>query len=106
MDLQGAAIPELFDHGFWLQAGKFVIPEKCELVARWSRVDGESGLLGAGTESSDEIAGGFAWYFRGENAKLVIDLTRLNGAPINSAALSIAPGDSGWLFRSQIQFAF
>ena len=105
-DFQGAAIPELFDHGFWLQAGKFVIPEKCELVARWSRVEGESGLLGAGTESSDEIAGGFAWYLRGENAKLVIDLTRLNGAPIDSAALSIAPGDSGWLLRSQIQFAF
>ena len=103
---RGAAIPELFDHGLWLQMGKFVIPEKCELIARWSRVDGESGTLGASNQSSDEIAGGFAWYFRGQNAKFVLDLTHLNGAPINSAALSISPGDSGWLYRSQIQFAF
>ena len=57
-------------------------------------------------QSSDEIAGGVVWYFRGQHAKLTFDVTHLDGAPINSAALDISPGDLGWLFRSQIQFAF
>lgn len=105
-DFQGTAVPSLFDHGFWMQIGKFVVPGSVELLARWSRVVGESGTLGASIQSSDEVAGGFAWYFRDQSAKLVIDATHLDGAPINSAALGISPGDSGWLFRTQIQFAF
>ncbi len=105
-DFQGGSVPDLFDHGFWLQLGKFVFPERLELLARWSRVVGTSGSLGLADESSDEIAAGVAWYARGEQAKLVFDATHLNGAPINSAALDIAPGDAGWLFRTQVQFAF
>ncbi len=103
---QGAAIPSLFDHGFWLQFGKFIVPEKLQLLARWSRVVGNSGTLGANDQSADEIAGGFVWYFRDQHAKFTLDVTHLDGAPISSSALDIAPGDSGWLFRSQIQFAF
>ena len=57
-------------------------------------------------QSADEIAGGFVWYFRDQHAKITLDATHLNGAPISSSSLDIAPGDSGWLFRSQIQFAF
>ncbi len=105
-DFEGAAIPNLFDHGFWFQLGKFVLPEKLELLARWSRVEGNSGTLGVANESSEEIAGGFAWYFHKQNAKLTSDVTYLNGAPINSATLGISPGDIGWLFRTQFQFAF
>jgi hypothetical protein len=57
-------------------------------------------------QSSDEIAGGVAWYFRDQNAKLVVDATWLDGAPINSSAMDISPGAIGWLVRTQIQFAF
>jgi hypothetical protein len=103
---QGTAVPDLSDTGFWLQFGKFVIPEKCQLLARWSRVVGDSGTIGNELQSADELAGGFVWYFREQHAKLTVDLTKLDGAPINSSALGISPGDSGWLFRSQIQFSF
>ncbi len=103
---RGAAVPDLFDHGFWLQCGKFIVPEKFQLLARWSRVVGDSGTLGIDNQSADEIAGGFVWYFRGQHAKFVVDATHLNGAPIDSSSLGISPGDSGWLYRSQIQFAF
>ena len=41
-----------------------------------------------------------------KHAKFTFDATHLNGASINSSALDISPGDTGWLFRSQIQFAF
>jgi len=103
---EGADVPGLFDHGFWLQVGKFVVPRKLELLSRWSRVVGTSGTLGAEHQSADEIAGGCIWYFRDQNAKLTVDATWVNGAPINSSALDISPGATGWLVRTQIQFAF
>jgi hypothetical protein len=105
-DFRGAAIPGLFDHGLWLQLGYFIIPAKLELLARWSRVAGNSGTLGITDQSSDEVAGGLVWYFNGQHAKITADVTHLDGAPINSSSLDIAPGDIGWLFRSQIQFSF
>jgi hypothetical protein len=105
-DFKGATLPNLFDHGFWLQLGKFVLPGKLELLTRWSRVVGNSGTLGQDDQSAEEIAGGLVWYFRDQHAKWTFDATYLNGAPIDSASLDISPGDIGWLFRSQIQFAF
>jgi hypothetical protein len=103
---EGATVPILFDNGHWMQIGKFIVPTKVQLLARWSRVSGDSGTLGVTNQSSDERAGGVAWYFRDQHAKLVFDFTRLDGAPIRSAALDIEPGDIGWLYRTQIQFAF
>ena len=103
---RGASIPSLFDHGWWLQIGKFVVPQKFEIMARWSNVIGDSGTLGVSNQSASEVAGGFVRYFQGQNAKVTFDATYLNGAPINSASLDISPGDIGWLYRTQIQFAF
>ena len=105
-DFSGAAVPELFDHGLWLQIGCFVVPDRLQLLARWSRVEGDSGTLGVTNQSSEEVSGGLALYFRENHAKLVADVTHLDGAPINSSALDISPGDLGWLFRTQIQFSF
>lgn len=103
---EGAEIPSLFDHGVWLQVGKFIVPGRWQLISRWSRVVGDSGTLGREDQSSDEIAAGCVWYFRGQNAKLTFDATHLDGAPINASSLDIFPGDMGWLFRTQIQLAF
>ncbi|QDS88380.1 Phosphate-selective porin O and P [Rosistilla ulvae] len=105
-DFEGAALPSLLDHGFWFQVGYFVVPEKLQVLTRWSRVDGDSGTLGASDQSTDEVGAGLAWYLRGNRAKLVTDVTRLDGAPISSSALDVNPGDRGWLFRTQMQFSF
>jgi hypothetical protein len=105
-NIEGASVPDLYDHGFWFQLSKFVVPSKLQLTSRWSRVVGNSGTLGGVNQSTDEIGGGFAYYFRGQNAKTTLDATYLNGAPISSSALDISPGDTGWLIRSQVQFAF
>lgn len=96
----------LFDHGYLIQAGRFVIREKLEFLARWSRIQGNSGTLGAQDQSSDEVAAGLVWYLRGNRAKLTFDATRLNGAPIRDAALNIMPGDDGMLYRTQFQLYF
>ncbi|HBE69454.1 MAG TPA: hypothetical protein DDW52_15020 [Planctomycetaceae bacterium] len=105
-DFQGAAVSELFDHGFWLQVGKFVVPGKVQLAVRWSRVQGDSGSLGAFAQSAEEISAAIGWYFRRNQAKLVTDATYLTDGPINSSALDISPGNQGWLLRTQIQFSF
>lgn len=105
-NFNGAAVPSTFDHGYNLQTGYFIYPERVELLARWSRIVGDSGTLGASVESSDEVAGGLVWYIKGHNAKLTTDLTHLNGAPIRSDRLDTLGGDRGWLLRTQLQVAF
>lgn len=42
----GASVPDLFDHGFLLQAGSFLVRDKLEMSSRWSRIVGDSGTLG------------------------------------------------------------
>ena len=74
-----STIPDLFDHGFWLQTGYFILPHKLELIGRWSRVVGNSGTLGDAQRSADEVAGGLAWYINGQHIKLTADLTHVNG---------------------------
>ncbi len=96
----------LFDHGFSLESGYFVMRQKLELLARWSRVVGDSGTLGTSVQSADEKAIGAVWYFRRHSAKLTVDATYLDGAPVDSFALDIDPGNAGWLMRTQVQFSF
>ena len=84
---QGASIPDLFDHGFWFQTGKFIVPHKLQLLAFTN-------------QSADEVAGGFAWYFREQYSRRVCDMTRLNSAPTSSSSLGIDPGDCGILYRT------
>ena len=102
----GGTVPSLFDDGFVLQTGYFIWPEKLELLLRWSRITGSSGALGTVTQSSDEVATGLAWYINGHNAKLVFDISHINGAPVSSNRLDLLPGDAGWLARTQFQLAF
>jgi hypothetical protein len=96
----------LLDHGFSLEAGYFILSQKLELLTRWSRVVGDSGTLGSKVQSSDEKAVGAVWYFRRHSAKLTVDATYLDGAPVSSFALDIDPGNAGWLMRTQVQFSF
>jgi hypothetical protein len=96
----------LSDHGFNLQAGQFVLPSKLELLARWSRIAGDSGTLGVTRQSTDEVGVGAAWYLHGHNAKFVLDVSRVNGMPLSSPRLDMLPGSEGWLLRTQFQFGF
>ncbi|MDA0284558.1 MAG: hypothetical protein O3B86_14515 [Planctomycetota bacterium] len=105
-EISGAAVPDLLDHGFLLQTGYFIVPERLEVMARWSRIVGNSGTLGMRDQSADEVAGGIACYFKGRNLKLVFDATHVNSSPINDRAVGFLPGDDGMLYRTQLQFLF
>lgn len=102
----GAPQTSLFDHGFNLQSGYFVIPQRLEVLLRWSRISGNSGTLGGESRSSDERSAGLVWYFRRHAAKLTCDATYLDGAPIDSFSLDVQRGMQGWLARTQLQFSF
>ena len=91
----GAAVPNLLDDGFVLQTGYFVIPEKLEIIARWSRISGDSGTLGLSDESSDEVAGGFVWYIKGHNAKLTFDASTSTALPLAARGLDLLTGRRG-----------
>lgn len=103
---RGGDVASLSDHGFNLQMGQFVVPGKLELLARWSRIVGDSGTLGGVDESTDEVGVGAAWYIKGHNAKLVLDASRINGMPLSSTRLDMPPSSEGWLLRTQLQFGF
>ncbi len=102
----GAPVTDRFDHGFVLQTGYFLVPERLEVAARWSRMVGDSWTLGDAEHSTDEVAGGMTWYIRGHNLKLGFDVTHLNGSPIESSTLNVLAGDAGWLVRTQFQLVF
>jgi hypothetical protein len=89
-----------------LQTAIFVIPEKLELLARWSKITGDSGTFGNEFQTTNEIGTGFAWFIRNQDVKFTVDLSWIDGVPVNSPRLSLLPGDEGLLLRSQLQFGF
>jgi hypothetical protein len=103
---RGTYIPSLLDYGLVLQTGYFLIPQKLELLSRWSRISGSSGTLGVQNQHTNEVAGGIAWYIRGHDLKFNMDVSWIDGVPLNSPRLNLLPGDEGWLMRTQFQFAF
>jgi hypothetical protein len=38
--------------------------------------------------------------------KFNLDVSWIDGVPVNSSRLNLLPGDEGWLMRTQFQFAF
>ncbi len=126
----------LVDFGSVIQGGYFVVPNKLEVVARYSWVCGESGNIngknnaGAGPlvtipgvptpvrivngafsnfQQADEVAFGVNYYFRRQLVKWQNDIGFYHGGNPASNGQSNAgfiPGVDGWMFRSQVQLAF
>lgn len=106
VDAVGAAVPDLRDYGYYVQAGYFVVPGKVELTSRYSQIKGDSGSLGGDKASADEVGGGFNYYIKKHNLKIQCDILSYNGAPISSSSAQLRPGDTGILGRVQAQWAY
>lgn len=102
-DLQGnGAVPftKLFQHGFYVEGGRFIVPQKLDVNFRYSQV---SGVFG----DASEYAAGFNWYpLDTHKIKVSFDVTQLDGSPLNNTASYILVGDSGTLLRTQFQAEF
>lgn len=91
---------KLYQHGYYVEGGKFLIPRKLDANFRYSQVDGLYG-------SRSEYAAGTNWYpLDTFKMKLTFDVTWLDGSPLQNTTSDILVGDDGVLFRSQIQAEF
>jgi hypothetical protein len=91
---------DLFDHGFYAQAGCFVVPNRWEVFTRTSQIFGPFGDGG-------EFAVGFNWYVRGtDNWRFGFDLARLVESPADQIRTGYDAGASGILIRGQLQTVF
>ena len=99
-DIRGdGALPVtgLFQHGFYVEGGRFIIPQKFDVNVRYSQVRGMFG-------NRSEYAGGFNWYpLDTHKMKISFDVTQLDGSPLNNPSSDILVGDNGTLFRTQFQ---
>lgn len=89
-----------FDHGFYIDVGYFIVPERWELIARTSQIYGAFG-------TAFEYAGGVNWFLNGtNNLRLTIDVSRVIGVPIDASGANYRAGDDGVMLRTQFQAAF
>lgn len=102
-NVQADGVPprnSLFQHGFYVEGGRFLIAKYFDFNVRYSRVSGELG-------DSSEYAAGCNWYPLGKpQLKVSFDVTRLDGSPMQNTASDILAGDDGTLFRTQFQAEF
>lgn len=97
-----AALPveEIYQRGWYVEGGKFLIPEKLDVNARYSEVRGPYG-------GGSEYAAGINWYpLDTFKFKISMDVTVLDGSPLQNTATDILVGDDGVLFRTQFQAEF
>ena len=93
-------INELFDSGFYVDVGYFLVPGTFEVNGRVSQIDG---LFG----DTWEYAAGWNWFFKeSHKSKLSFDATVLEGNPVGSSSPNFEVGQDGILYRLQYQIAF
>ncbi len=102
-DIQADAplpVSKLFQSGFYVEGGHFLIEKKLDLNVRYSQVSG-----GAGDAS--EFAVGLNWFpLSHPRMKFSFDITHLDGSPLQNPSSDILVGDDGLLFRTQYQAEF
>ncbi len=94
-------VNSLMQRGYYVEGGKFIVPQKLDVNLRYSEV---AGLLGGGSE----YTAGVNWYPLDQSYKLKcsFDVTVLDGSPLNNSSSDILVGDDGTLFRMQVQAEF
>jgi hypothetical protein len=91
---------DIYQHGFYVEGGRFLVPKKLDVNLRYSQV---SSRFGEGSE----VAGGFNWYpLDTPKLKVSFDVTSLDSSPLNNTTSDILVGDDGLLFRTQLQAEF
>lgn len=102
-DLQGNGpipVERIYNYGFFYEMGYMIIPERFDFNVRTSQILGDFGYAA-------EYAGGLNYYILGtQKIKLATDLTRVANSPTSNSGPGYRPGDSGWMWRVQMQIAF
>lgn len=90
----------IYDHGYFAQAGVFVLPQSVELFVRSSEVFGPFG-------NGSELGGGFNWYImQNQNWRFTMDVCQVDSSPAQQDRTGFLAGASGLLVRTQVWTAF
>lgn len=93
-------VTSLFQHGYYVEGGRFLLAKKLDFNLRYSHVGGEYG-------DASEYAAGLNWYpADSPKVKISFDVTSLDGSPLQNRSSDILVGDDGVLFRTQFQAEF
>ncbi len=93
-------VSDIFQRGFFVEGGHFLIPKLLDFNVRYSQVSGEFG-------NASEYSAGFNWYpLKKSTMKVSFDVTSLDGSPLQNTTSDILAGDDGTLFRTQFQAEF
>lgn len=94
------AVNNVFQDGFYVEGGRFLIPKRLDANLRYSQVNGEFG-------SGSEIAAGVNWFpLENSRFKLSFDVSSIDSSPLQNTSSDILVGDDGTLFRTQLQAEF
>jgi hypothetical protein len=90
----------IYNHGYVLEGGYMLIPGRFEVNARTSQIFGAYG-------PSREYAGGVNWFPSGNhNWKWTFDATQIDQSAAQNTGPNYIAGETGVLFRLQLQAAF
>lgn len=92
----GSSFDTIYDQGWYLQSGQFVVPERCEFFARAARVDGQFG-------TGNEVSAGvncFPWGKR--NTRATFEWANIDDSPAQQSRTGYVAGGSGNLVRVQL----
>lgn len=92
----GSSFETIYDQGWFVQSGMFVVPERSEVFVRGSQVDGR---FGGGSELSVGV-NVFPWGQR--NTRATFEWAKVDDSPAEQSRTGFVAGASGSLVRVQL----
>ena len=95
-----STVPNLFDHGFQIQASAMVVPKKLQAYAGYSKIFGEFG------QPWDFRAGANFFPFKNKVVRWNNEALYVNRSPVGYTSVPYPIGGRGWIFHSSWELAF
>ncbi len=99
--LIGTGHSSLFETGYYLEAGYFLVPHKWEIAGRYGEL-----MYNRTSQHQYEATGGVNYYIFGENAKIQAAVTYVQDAQYTNSNLGTTAGSNDWIGQIQFQFKF
>ncbi len=91
----------LFETGYYLEAGYFLVPHQWEVAGRYGEL-----LYNRTNQHQYEGTVGLNYYIFGENAKIQAAVTYVQDAQYTNSNLGTSAGSNDWIGQIQFQFKF
>ncbi|MDA8376683.1 MAG: porin [Planctomycetia bacterium] len=100
-NLVGTGHSSLFETGYYLEGGYFLVPHKWEIAGRYGEL-----LYNRTNQHQYEGTLGLNYYIFGENAKIQTAVTYVQNAQYTNSNLGTTAGSNDWIGQIQFQFKF